>query len=320
MNPSHIARRCLTGLTFALGSLLVLSAVLAWSLQAGHFRGPLLRFLGRSMDRDIHVNGPLRITLFSHSPTITAEHVVIGNPSWVPPGQTADIEKLIVVFEWPGPRRSPGITRLDLLNPTFHLVQDADGHANWQWNDPDAHDRKQAPIIKSFSMPNARVLLDDQRRHLRFDGTASAHEVPSPMGAGALEITGAGILNGRRATFNVTGDALALTSRTHPYHFSFIAQSSGSKLTGHGSLPSPFDFRVVDTTFEASGEDLRDLRFLTGVTLVNTGHYQLSGQFALRGYQSTVSSLSVTFGSSDVQGGVTIDSSGGRPKLDAALS
>jgi hypothetical protein len=70
---------------------------------------------------------------------------------------------------------------------------------------------------------------------------------------------------------------------------------------------------------EAQGEDLKDLYFLTGMTLVNTWSYHLSGKLARRGSLSRFSALVLNSGQSDLQGVVSIETSSGRPKLDADL-
>jgi hypothetical protein len=57
--------------------------------------------------------------------------------------------------------------------------------------------------------------------------------------------------------------ALAIVRREQPYHFVLTERSSGSRLIGHGVLPRPFDFRTLDATFEAEGEDLKDLYYLS---------------------------------------------------------
>src|SRR5450759_5306429 len=87
-------------------------------------------------------------------------------------------------------------------------------------------------------------------------------------GAGGLQslrLEGRGQLNGRAASFEITGDPLAAASHKRPYHFAFDERSSGSRLTGRGSLARPFDFDLLDTTFDAAGTDLKDIYFLTGV-------------------------------------------------------
>ena len=185
--------------------------------------------------------------------------------------------------------------------------------------DPDTHPGHNAPIIHALSMQNAHVMLSDARRHLQFDGTVSAR-APSEPGAGQpLRIDGAGQLNGRAASFEIRADPLATTSHEHPYHFSFSERSSGSRLEARGLLPRPFDFHAVDADFEATGLDLKDLYFLTGVRLLDTGRYRLSGKAARRGTHTEYSNLTATFGQSDVRGTVSIDSSSARRKFGLVL-
>src|SRR5438552_18246021 len=94
MNRSILIRRGLIWTTGALGSLLVLTGGLAAALQAGYFRGPLLRFIASQVGRAIKVDGELHLRLLALHPRVTAEGVTIGNPGWVPPGTTAMIGRL----------------------------------------------------------------------------------------------------------------------------------------------------------------------------------------------------------------------------------
>ena len=198
---------------------------------------------------------------------------------------------------------------------TFHLARDSAGRANWQLTEPGRSDNTDLPIIRVLSIPNAHFLLDDDLRHLKFDGTVSAEDDSATGGLPSLRLAGRGQLNGREASFEITGDPLATASHKQPYHFAFDERSSGSRLTGHGYLERPFDFDLFDTTFDVAGTDLKDLYFLTGVTLLNTGIYRLSGKLARRGTKSKFSDLALSSGQSDVKGAVSIDSSSGRPKF-----
>ena len=154
--------------------------------------------------------------------------------------------------------------------------------------------------------------LDSRRRsvatHLKFDGTVSADN--DPGSDAPLRIRGEGQLNGRAASIEIIADALAGASHDLPYHFSFVERSSGSQIAGKGLLPHPFDFELIDTGFEASGPDLKDLYFLVGVTLIDTGGYHLSGSLKRRGDLSEFSNLSIASGQSDARGTLAIDSSG----------
>jgi uncharacterized protein involved in outer membrane biogenesis len=302
---------------FALVAVIIAAAAL---VDANYFRGPLIRFIQARTGRNIRIDGPLKAHLLSLTPGLIGERVTIGNPHWMPPGPTAEIDKLSLSFELlPLFSRSFVISRLALEGSTLHLLRDSEGRANWQAHEPGTAEAKGPPLIRSLSIPNAHVELDDARRHLKFDGTVSAQDMQAAAGVNPLRIEGTGQLNGRAITFTIDGDALATVKREQPYHFVLAERSSGSRLIGHGVLPRPFDFRTLDATFEAEGEDLKDLYYLIGVTLPNTGAYLFSGKLARQGTHFQYSDLLATSGQSDMHGTLSIDTSSGRPKLQADL-
>jgi uncharacterized protein involved in outer membrane biogenesis len=303
----------------ALAVALVVAAVVGFAaaVQAGLLRGTFLHFVSVRAGRPISVEGALRIELFSWTPRITAERVIIGNPHWMPPGNTAEVGSLSLVFEIPRLHHRFGVASLSMQSATLHLVRDAQGRANWQWNDPTvAYPNRKLAIVRSLDVPRARVTLDDDRRHLKFEGIASAEGPP----AGAqVKISGEGNLNGHPVSFEIDSDSLASASHQRPYHFSYTERSSGSHLQGEGVLPRPFDFNAVESTFEAGGEDLQDLYYLVGLHMINTGAYRLTGRLERDGLHSNFSDLSVHSGQSDMRGSVGVDSSRPRPQLDVKL-
>jgi len=231
----------------------------------------------------------------------------------------AEIGKVSVTLRLPWLHRSFGVERLELEAVSLHLVRDSAGYANWQLTDPNKSGGKGLPLIRSLSIQNARVELADGRRHLQFNGTVSVGEAGDATLASPLHIEGTGQLNGRADTFRITADPLALVSREAPYRFTFVEHSSGSTLAGRGLLVHPFIFDAIDASFEATGENLKDLYFLAGVTLINTAAYRMSGRFTRRGTSSSFDDLRVTSGQSDTRGRVSIESSSGRPRLDIDL-
>jgi len=317
MNNSLIIRRGLISSAAALAALILMAAALVAALDAGYFRGPFIRYLAARSGREIQVKGSLEVHLFSLNPRVTAEGVSIGNPPWMPPGLTAEIGGLLLRIECPWFGHAFCIQRLEMQAATLHLMRDSAGRANWQLTDPDKGAEAGLPIVRSLSMPNAHVVLDDALRHLQFAGAVSAQGVHSAGELQLLRIDGAGRLNGRAATFEILGDPLAIAAHDRPYRFTFAERSSGSRLSGRGFLLRPFGFDQLDTTFDAAGADLKDLYFLTGVTLVNTGSYRLSGKLARRGTSSKFSDLVASSGHSDIRGTVSIDTSSGRPEFGA---
>ncbi len=321
MNGNLMLRRTLKWTALAIALLIVLFAGVLAAVDAGYGRGLLVRYVAWRVNRPVQVQGRLEAQLFSLNPRVTAERVTVGNPPWTPPGVTVEIGKLSVAIRLPGLRHTAGITELTMEAATLTLLRDAGGRANWQLVDP-AHKKanRNSPIVRSLSMPDAHVTLDDAKRHLQFTGTVSATDPAGTDNPQPLAIKGAGQLNGRSVTFNLTADPLATASHSSPYHFRFVERSSGSQVQGSGVLPQPFVYDTLDATFTASGPDLKDLFFLTGVHLIDTGEYRLSGTLLRRDTRTIFNDLAVTSGSSDVSGTVASDSSSGRPTFDVDLN
>jgi len=321
MKGSLLVRRILLWTAVVFGTLLIAGA--GWVAIAGtaYGRPLLIRCFDLLVERPIKVDGELQTHLFSLNPRVVAENVTVGNPPWTPAGVVLQAARVSLVIRLPGLRHSGGITAIDIQGASLHLIRDAAGRANWQWRDP-ARKRvnKNSAIVRSLSILNARVMLDDARRHLQFVGTVSAQDRGAPGDRQPLRIDGAGQLNGRAASFQISADPLVTASHRVPYHFSFTESSGGSRLDGSGVLPQPFLVEIADATFVATGPDLKDLFFLTGVHLIDTGAYRLSGKVERRGNLTTFSDLVATTGSSDMRGRVATDSSSGRPRFDVDLN
>jgi AsmA family protein len=309
--------RWLAGLGLAVAVVVAAVAGFAAAVQAGFLRNTFLHFVSVRAGRPITVDGALRIELFSWTPSITAERVVIGNPHWMPPGRMAEIGSLSLVFEVPRLHHRFGVDGLSMNSASLHLVRDALGRANWQWSDPTVPQANtKLAIVRSLALPRAHVTLEDDRRHLKFEGIASAE---GPAAGAQVRIWGEGDLNGHPASFEIKGDSLAFASHQRPYHFSYTERSSGSHLEGEGVLSRPFDFNALESTFQAGGEDLQDLFYLVGVHVINTGAYRLTGKLERDGVHFNFSDLSVHSGQSDMRGSIGIDSTRARPQLDVRL-
>ncbi len=312
-------RRGLIGVTALLITAVIVLAALVLGLDAGYFRGPLVSYLERSTGRKILVSGPLQVHLLSRHPSVSAQGVSIGNPPWTPPGITAQIERLTLVYDLPRWGQPKRIESLRLQGAQLTLFRDIAGHANWQRRNPDDNKAREVPLIASLTASAAHVILDDERRHLKFDGTVSAEEATRADGAAVLQIQGTGTLNGASVALQLSGDPLAGATHDHPYQFSFTETSSGSVLTADGSLPKPFDFNFLEANFVTSGPDLKDLYLLTGVSLINTGAYRLTGHYSRRETQTQFTELRLSTGQSDLSGSVRVDSARNRPRTTAKL-
>lgn len=313
-------RRGLKWAGWGLLAVLGIGLLLGAALEAGYLSGPLVNFIARRTEREIRVDGPLRLDIFSSHPRLIVERVTIGSPPWAPAGTAAEIGKLTAVFMplWRGWTLSFESLEMDAV--TLHFFCDATGHANWQLKNPDHYPPEGLPVVHSLSVPGARVFLDDALRHRQFDGSVSAQELKGTGAAGALRIEGKGQLNGRPMNLDITGDALRTVNAKRPYGFTFNERSSGSHISGKGTLWEPFDLDNLDAVFEANGADLKDFYYLTGAKFIDTGSYRLSGKLTRRGATSTYSNLAFASGQSDLRGTVSVKASTGRSDIDADLN
>jgi AsmA family protein len=321
MKPWSTWRRGVIGTAVLLAVVVIVAATLAATADFGLGRRILIGYFASRIHHPIQVRGALHADLFSLAPRVIAEGVTIGNPPWMPAGHMAEIGKLTLVLRLPWYRHLSGIAELDMDGTSLNLSRDATGRANWQLFDPAEHRlAKNSAIIRSLSVSNAHVLLEDELHHLHFLGTVTATDPSGPGAAEPMRLVGAGQLNDRAASFEVTADPLATASHRVPYRFTYSERSGRSHLEGRGALPQPFNFDLIDAQFEAEGPDLRDLYYLTGVHLIDTGDYRLSGKLARRAPQTRFYELAATTGASDMRGSVATVSANGRPHLDIDLS
>jgi AsmA family protein len=298
-------------------ALLVLSAATI-AIGANHVRGPLLRAIAAHTGHPIRVDGEFAVHLLARHPTATATQVSIGNPAWMPPGDMAQIGRISLTLAWQWAAMPLAIHRVELEQATLHLMREASGNTNWTRQETGAGSG--APLIRSLSMPDARVELHDEQRHLQFSGTVSVAETGGGAGPPSLRIEGSGPLNGRPVVLVVVGDPLLTVRPDRPYHFALEERSGSTHLSGQGFIERPFDFRGLQGTFAATGTDLRDLYFLIGLSLPETGPFRLSGKLERQGKRLAYSDLAAHFGQSDVGGTLTEDSSGGRSSIEGELS
>jgi uncharacterized protein involved in outer membrane biogenesis len=281
--------------------VILVGVPLAWN--AGLLRSSFIHFVSWQSGRPIDVRGALHLNLFARSPRIEAEQVTIGNPPWTQPGITAEVAKLSMTFA-PLLSHQSGLKLLKIDHAQLHFTRDSAGRANWQRVDPDKSSGGPLPMIGALEMTHAHLTLADERLHLVYDGYLS---IVGPDSAQALQMDGSGTLNQHAVTFRLKGDALPSAAPDKPYTFEFDERSSGTQVTAHGSLPRPFDLSMVDAQFDARGADLRDLYYLVGVSLPNTGTFHLQGRLVRRGSSTLFEDLKAASGQSDVQGRVSLD-------------
>jgi uncharacterized protein involved in outer membrane biogenesis len=302
----------LIGVVAMVGALALVLAVLV-----PHLKSVLLGAIAARTGREIRVDGEFSVRLFALHPQVTAHQVYIGNPPWMPHGAFLEAQNLTLELDWHLGTPLLTVRSLDMEQATLRLLRNATGAANWQLHEGGGG--RGPPPLRHLGASELKIELHDERRHLDFRGAVSAGDIAGPIPQ-RVRIQGVGQLNGHPATVILEGEPLALAQRGQPYHFTLDERSEGTHLSGQGALDDPFDLRYLSGTFTTNGPDLKDLYFLVGVSLPDTGSFEFSGKLSRRLDHFVYSDLKATSGKSDMGGTLTIEVSAGHAKLTGELT
>ncbi|HEX2592519.1 MAG TPA: AsmA family protein, partial [Rhizomicrobium sp.] len=303
-----------------LALLIFLLLTLDWDTM----RGPVSRFVSARMGREVHINGHLRVHLFSWQPWLTAEKITVGNPKWLPNSQMGSADKLTIkvrllplVFE-----QRAIFPLISVDKPDVALIRDRAGHANWSFSDPETTNpgAMSLPPIEQFIINDGHVTMQDDKAKMSFDGTFSSHEATGGQTKNNIFVLdGKGRLRGAPLTASVRGGPLIHVDPNKPYALNVDVHHGGTHIVATGSLERPFDLNRMTAAARLSGPSLADLYFLTGLAMPNTAPYQLRTIFTRDGKFYRLAKLHGTVGKSDLFGEMSVDTGSGRPFLKASL-
>jgi hypothetical protein len=311
----------------ALGTLILMvlatAGILQWNANA--LRGPIARIASAHAGRPIHIDGRLELHLLSLAPRAVADGVRIGNPQWAGSRDMAQLGHLDVSLALPELFRSQiVIPRLDIRNLDLSLERDATDRANWNFGNTDNRPKPTTaapalPVVRSFALDGAHIEVTDAIRKLRFKGTIAASQSAADS-ARSLRLDGSGEINGAPFGLVTVGDPLITAERGRPYNFAADMRAGSTHLKFQARIAKPFDLGSLAATFSASGADLADVYYLTGLTLPNTPPYTISGQLQTQGTRIRLNDLAGTLGNSDMHGTMVIETAGTRPMMTADLA
>jgi hypothetical protein len=210
---------------------------------------------------------------------------------------------------------------LEIEQPVVRLSREADGRANW-WMHASREKTTsppRLPVVRDFRLQDATLRIDDAFRELRFVGKIAADEQAGREVAQPFRLHGQGDLNGEPFRLALTGSPLASIRLDQPYAFAATVNAGNTRVRLRGAIERPFDFARFDAKLNASGRNLADLYYLTGVPLPLTAAYQLSARLRRSGSEIRASHIVGEVGDSDMRGTATLRTGGTRPFLSADL-
>jgi uncharacterized protein involved in outer membrane biogenesis len=316
--------RWIAGALIFLLVLVVCLGLIDWNAA----RGPLSRMLSHRLERQVMIGGPLRVHLFSSTPSVDVENLTIGNPDWAGDGNMLVLPRLHVAVVLS--RLLVGrlvLQTLEIDHPKVSLLRDEKGRANWEFGSPDeVSSSRQKPTrlppLRHFALQGGDLAVDDVIRKLTFHGMVGATENGAGHESEPFRLSGQGTLNKEPFKLSFEGDALLDIKLDHPYQFKTRIDAGPSSATLSGTIAKPFDFGGIDADIGLQGQNLANLFYLTNLALPLTPPYQLALHLHRDGNHFALDNIVGKVGSSDLRGKGTVDlaEKDGRPRLTASLA
>lgn len=263
-------------------------------------RGPIARWASAMSGREIAIRGDLDVRPWSLTPAVRVGGLSIGNPArYQNRGAFAEVEDAEVEL-----RLLPllwgrfDIVRLELTGADISLYRSAEGVSNW--SSAQSGRPFNWPAVRSFSMRDGRVRLNDEKRRLTLDAEFSTEE--SAGQGGRFVLSGEGRINRRPFSLELSGPPLLNVRRDRPYAFVGEVRAGATRIRAEGAVRRPFDLAAWAADIEASGADLAQLYELTGLALPNTPPYRLAGRIERAGGAYAMPHVAGRIGDSDIRG------------------
>ena len=302
--------------------VVLLLALFDWNL----LRPALARSITTHTGRPASIEGDLKVHPWSWTPRAEVNGLRIMNPTWAERKLMFGAKRITISVSLPHLLRGQIILpQIDLVDPVINLERDSKGRASWELGTKEGapnHDTQpvKLPTVRSLTIENGQLHVDDKTRKLRFSGSLVAAEKAGQQNQSAFQIRSSGSLNGKPFQLDANGGPLFNLEPSKPYEFEAKITASDIDLQTRINILKPFDLNDLDVKFSVNGNDLADVYYLTGLALPNTPAYHLAATVHERGTEFTIADLQGHLGTSDLSGKVQLQTAGRRPKLTAQLS
>ena len=313
------------------GGLLVVLLIIAALLDANadSLRGPIGRRASARLGREVRIDGRLQLHLLSWTPSVVVNQLRIANPDWVHHSKDTGSKDMARIGRLQVSLSIPALLEGEVLLPyvgiddtDLDVERDAKQRLNWSFGSsgpakPSATPTR-LPILGSLHLGRGHLTVSDQVRKLRFNGTVTADQAANG-GALSLSLNGDGAINGEPFKLTASGDPLITAENHKPYTVVSDIRAGRTKVKSRITITKPFDMGSVVADIEASGDDLADLYYLSGLALPNTAPYTVSSHLQREGSRLQLTNFKGSLGKSDIHGTMSIETATERPLLTADL-
>lgn len=309
----------------ALGALILLLVLVLAFMDWNLLKGPIQRAASARSGRSVVINGDLKVHIWSLSPTVTVNDLVIGNPPWEQNRPMLQVQRLQVQLKLlPLLKGDVILPRVELIKPDVYLHQDRSGRANWTFENKaptkqPASGPTKLPVIRDLLIQSGKMDFADDIRKLKVNGTVEAHEQAAKTDPTPFHIQGQGSINESPFNMQVDGGPLVNLDPQHPYPFKLSLTAGEIKAASDGKVLQPFDLGKLAFEVTLSGNDLAELFYLTQLALPNTPPFKLHVRIERNGMRVAVKDIAGTVGGSDLSGTLDVDATTKRPTVSGDL-
>ena len=307
-------------ITRILLGIAVTSAVLAAVLfDWNWFRGPLISYLGEHSGREVRVEDLDVDVGFSLTPTVHLRGVYIQNAPWAgdKPFATAGLASFTVSLRsvWEG---RPRILRLVLVDADIDMQRQADGLRNWRLRNPEYRGPGR---IRVHTLEAQRSQIRFANRAIDLDFTAAASPVEGDKDGLSTRVTFKGVYQAAPFAGEALNDGV-MSFRDSGVTFQMRGHmvSRNTRLELDGLFTDLFDFGPLDTKIRVAGPTLAHLHPFIPIRAPASRPFDVQAQLTQTHDVYEFTELKAKIGGSDVSGEATLDRSGDRTRVGAALN
>jgi hypothetical protein len=319
----HPALTALYAALGVIGALLLALILFLWLADWNRLRGPIGRYASAQTHRHVEIDGDLKVSLLTWTPTVSIGGLRVGQPAWAGPGDMADVQRIVVSVKlWPLLTGHLVMPLLQVDRPVLNLLRDQTGRESWALDAGKPSGKPfRLPPIQRFIINDGHLHYVDQKRRMVISGLIDSNEQATGPSAHAFSLVGDGTLNKTPFQLKAAGGPLLNVRLDQPYPFTADVHAGDTRVLAQGQLAKPFDMASYATHLHITGRDLADLYYLTGLALPNTPNYDVQAELTHQGRSYNLDKASGRIGGSDVEGSLKVAlSDGNRPKVTADLS
>lgn len=291
-------------------------------------RGTLNERASAASGREVEVRGDLRVDLWSRTPQLVAQDVVVGNPSWAAEPQMLHVaEVYLKVRLLPIFAGRLEVERLRMVEPQLALER-RDGKANWNLGDAGPggaaaeaaapKERQDFPVLKHLEVERGDLSFHDPDLQEPIEVTLESLTVEAGGFDDPVRLTAEGSYLEKSFSLEGSGESFEkFRSTEEPYDLTLDARIGNTQLAVEGSLQAPLQLSGIDAALDLKGDNLQELHTLFALPLPDSPPYALTGRLTRQGDRWALNGFDGRLGDSDLGGDLEVATGGERPRLVA---